>query len=101
MGVKYMVDLETGCWKWWSTASLYPKVQVEGKLVSAHRHFFQAHVDSTLPEGHHVHHVCLNKHCVNPDHLEAMDPVEHGRESAYECARRYRADYREARSIGK
>jgi hypothetical protein len=32
-----------------------------------------------IPEKHHIHHTCQTPQCVNPVHLEAVSPKEHGR----------------------
>lgn len=34
-----------------------------------------------IPEGYHIDHLCRRRSCVNPDHLEAVLPVENMRRS--------------------
>lgn len=67
------------CWLW--TASINattgygrfgPK---HGQGVDAHRYSYElAH--GAIPEGHDVHHVCHVRHCVNPEHLQAVTRSE-------------------------
>jgi len=39
------------------------------RMVKAHRRAFEKHHGITIPPGHEVHHLCHNRHCVNPHHL--------------------------------
>lgn len=42
----------------------------------AHRVFYLLY-NGKIPRGHHVHHACETKLCVNPEHLVAMTADEH------------------------
>ena len=46
--------------------------------VYAHRYFY-ALIRGPIPMGHDLNHVCRNKHCVNPYHLEVIGKSEHGK----------------------
>lgn len=52
-----------------------------GRSRMAHRFTYSTLV-GPIPEGHVIHHVCGNKGCVNPKHLEPMTPEEHTRHHA-------------------
>ena len=71
---KYEVDPETGCWNW--TASLFAagygqfrfSPQRNGRAHTwAYEHFV-----GPLPDGLQIDHVCRNKRCVNPEHMEPV-----------------------------
>ncbi len=66
---------ESGCWNW--TASLrnggYGQFRVGDVVNLAHR-FYYEHVRGPVPVGLELDHLCRNRTCVNPDHLE---PVTH------------------------
>ena len=63
----YVIDHETGCWEWQKFISKgYPLAG--GK--KAHHVYWQLANKREIPPGHHIHHRCLNRACVNPDHLE-------------------------------
>lgn len=76
----YAIDGATGCWVWLKgrTGRGYGVIQRNGKQIAAHRFFYQQH-HGPIPADYHVHHVCENKVCVNPAHLEALPPKEHYR----------------------
>jgi hypothetical protein len=67
----YVIDSETGCWNWQRglTDRGYPSNK-------AHRHYYRR-AAGTLGKGVHVHHRCKNPACVNPEHLEAIQPLDH------------------------
>lgn len=75
---KIAVDEETGCWLW--TACLdrhgYARLQVgKRKTVGAHRAVWEILVGK-IPPGKVIDHVrkrgCVNRHCVNPAHMEPV-----------------------------
>jgi hypothetical protein len=64
-----------GCWNWvWSrTRSGYGMVGSGGKVKRAHRVVYELLV-GPIPDGLQIDHLCRNKSCVNPAHME---PVTH------------------------
>lgn len=70
---------ENGCWEW--TASLmhngYGQFSIDrqGRLVAAHRAAYE-HWVSSIPVGLQLDHLCRNRKCVNPDHLEPVTQRE-------------------------
>ena len=70
---KYKVT-DTGCWEW--TAGLFKKdgygqFYNPGGSHLAHRYSYEYHV-GPVPEGMQLDHLCRNRKCVNPDHLEPV-----------------------------
>jgi hypothetical protein len=67
-----------GCWSWkgWHSSQGYGGVATrEGKSSTyAHRVAYELTV-GPIPDGYHVDHLCRNRSCCNPDHLEAVEPV--------------------------
>lgn len=70
-----------GCWLWTGSrqASGYGSITRHGRALVAHRLVYQLLV-GPIPDGFVIDHVhakgCRNKHCVNPDHLEAVTHAE-------------------------
>lgn len=50
----------------------------EGKSETAHRIAWEK-ANGPIPAGKLLHHRCENEGCINADHLEVMDTVEHNR----------------------
>jgi len=64
----------SGCWLW--TGYLaggqgYGGIEIRGQQCLAHRVVYELLV-GPIPEGLELDHLCRNRCCVNPDHLEAV-----------------------------
>jgi len=66
-----------GCWEW--TAGInnrgYGMVQTDGRTEPAHRVIYQL-LGGIIPPGMHVDHLCRNRSCVRPSHLEPVTVSE-------------------------
>lgn len=70
--VGHVVDTETGCWNW--TGSIARKTgygMYHRKSKCVHR-FYYERAKGLIPPGYEIDHLCRRRHCVNPDHLEAV-----------------------------
>lgn len=65
------VDASGDCWEWTGCVlqNGYGQFSDEGRRVFAHRFVWELLV-GPIPEGLTIDHLCRNKICVNPDHLE-------------------------------
>jgi hypothetical protein len=62
-----------GCWIWPNVdrRAGYGRISVDGSYIYTHRFAFLTFVGQ-IPEGYVVDHLCRNRACCNPDHLEAV-----------------------------
>lgn len=70
------VDRSNGpdsCWVWLAARGTggYGLIKVAGRMRMAHRYVFENLV-GPIPEGLQIDHLCRNRPCVNPAHLEAV-----------------------------
>lgn len=75
------VEKSDGCWNWTGYKTQYGYGLLRKTTSperSVHRLSWTLHV-GPIPEGMQVHHTCMNRGCVNPDHLEVISPAEHTR----------------------
>jgi len=77
---KYRVNDKTGCWEWIGALGEdgYAALKKDGKRWRAAR-FFVEYYKNKIPLGYTVDHLCFNKKCVNPEHLEVVTQAENCR----------------------
>lgn len=65
------------CWEWIGarTGCGYGALKILGRMQLAHRYSY-AMGFGDVPSGKQIDHLCRNRSCVNPAHLEAVDPGE-------------------------
>jgi hypothetical protein len=70
--VGYLIQ-ENGCWEWVGCINKkgYGQLRAAGKTRLAHRFYYE---QTNGPAGPELDHLCRNRSCVNPAHLE---PVSH------------------------
>ncbi len=76
-------EQETGCHDFVGSRSRggYGRFWDGSKMVQAHRWIYEA-TRGGIPTEHDIDHLCRNRACVNPEHLEAVPHVENVRRGA-------------------
>lgn len=71
--------LPTGCWEWNLRLDRdgYGQIGIHGKNWLAHRASYTIFV-GPIPDGMQLDHLCRNRRCVNPEHLEPVTQLENG-----------------------
>ena len=81
------------CWEWSKglNANGYGTFHAQRRTHAAHRHAWEILV-GPIPEGLVLDHLCRNRACVNPDHLEPVSHVENVMRGYGAMARHARMD---------
>lgn len=68
---------EAGCWEWKRSRNSrgYGLISERGVVMLTHRVSYELHV-GPIPDGMQIDHLCRNKPCCNPGHLEAVTCAE-------------------------
>ncbi len=67
----------TGCWMWMSYLNkhLYSRITIKSRNYTGHRISYLA-FRGPIPRGMELDHLCRNRWCCNPDHLEIVTSKE-------------------------
>ena len=67
----------TGCWTWngYRNDKGYGHVKIDRRWLPVHRYCYE-HAVGPIPTGLQIDHLCRNRACVRPTHMEAVTLVE-------------------------
>lgn len=74
----YIKNPKTGCWESQLGGRHYTQKWVNGCFILTHRYMYQKY-KGIIPKGMQIDHLCQNKICCNPEHLELVTPKENTR----------------------
>jgi hypothetical protein len=65
------------CWEWtaFKNRDGYGRFKLNGKMILSHRVSYELFKED-IPDGLTIDHLCRNRDCVNPDHLEVVTHEE-------------------------
>lgn len=87
------VDITDGCWLW--NGSKFPTGYGHfHNDISTFSHRYSLSLVEKLIPGMHIDHLCRNTLCVNPNHLEQVEPVINTRRSPVRNPRSYKDYYK-------
>lgn len=71
------ITTHADCWLWTGGKDHkgYGQIKIDGKQARAHRASFEF-FRGAIPEGKQLDHLCRNRACIRPDHLEPVTPRE-------------------------
>lgn len=75
---KYVRPFANGCWEWEGARSGggYGQLEVDGRNVKAHRFMYEMRHGRKLQSFETLDHLCRNRACCNPDHLDVVTQRE-------------------------
>ena len=67
------VEITNSCWNWKAGCNSggYAQYSNNGKMIPTHRYLYEI-LEDHIPKGLTLDHLCRNRKCVNPSHLEAV-----------------------------
>lgn len=76
-------ETDAGCWEWQGKRGHdgYPRVALASRLMALHRLMLEAREGAPLGSQQ-AHHVCANRTCVNPQHLQPVTNAANAAEMA-------------------
>lgn len=83
IGARITWGTEHECWEWMGhrTTNGYGRVTINGKSHPVHRVTY-TYFRGDIPAGLEIDHLCRNRACVNPNHLEPVTRLENMRRAA-------------------